>query len=218
MASGVHAANRATGSRTSPFKSSAFICHPWFLPTIHIPNHGPPGVDGRLEDESLLFPIRTEKNETGTRGGAHQRRNQLCRREPWWFEERAHPTSSLILIKHLGGWSRLLVAPSKRQASYNNSLVLPRLRRRSEAAERSEGGGRGGCLTSAFCKASSRLLLKVGQDMFCVPFRVTHFTNFIPPPTAFVFLPPPPPPPPSARLLPKGLTPGHQQLLNQFST
>ena len=69
MASGVRAANRATGSRTSPFKSSAFICHPWFLPTIHIPNHGPPGVDGRLEDESLLFPIRTEKNETGTGTG-----------------------------------------------------------------------------------------------------------------------------------------------------
>lgn len=40
-ASGVHAANRATGSRTSPFKSSAFICHPWFLPSIHISSHGP---------------------------------------------------------------------------------------------------------------------------------------------------------------------------------
>lgn len=65
MASGVHAANRATGRRTLPFKSSAFICHLWFLLTIHIPNHGPLGRDGGLEDESPLFPIRTEWRRVG---------------------------------------------------------------------------------------------------------------------------------------------------------
>lgn len=45
-ASGVHAANRATGSRTSPFKGSAFICHPWFLRSIHVPDRGPLRVKG----------------------------------------------------------------------------------------------------------------------------------------------------------------------------
>lgn len=74
MASGVHAANRATGSRTLPFKSSAFICHPWFLPTIHIPNHGPPGVDAGLEDESPLFPIRTDR----VKGGVHSSGESVC--------------------------------------------------------------------------------------------------------------------------------------------
>ena len=62
MASGVHAANRATGSRTLPFKSSAFICHPWFLPTIHTSNHGSfYGGDHRSDDES------SEKRKRGGR-------------------------------------------------------------------------------------------------------------------------------------------------------
>lgn len=60
MASGVHAANRATGSRTLPFKSSAFICHPWFLPAAHIPNHRPrigwiAAIEGEWGEGDLLI-------------------------------------------------------------------------------------------------------------------------------------------------------------------
>lgn len=47
-ASGVHAANTATGSRTSPFKGSAFICHPWSLPDYDPRGGGAVGLRGKL--------------------------------------------------------------------------------------------------------------------------------------------------------------------------